>query len=186
MTRTMDAVALLPDRENDVQGSLPRAWLPPGVPAPPPPPVSLSALVAWVETLPDLVLLWTTPLPASGSSYLWSELTPCASILLSSALEAHPRECKTILAHEVGHHFTLRGSFGDAQDRSLADGRNECQACRIAARLLVPAGCRAQDIRDLCEEYDVLAETVMAAACASGLGPVPGLCPQRRPRRMRR
>ena len=145
-------------------GGFPAKWLAPRVPPPPSAPVSLEALVKWVETLPDLVLRWTTCEPGLGGSYTWIPVVGHGLILLSSALEARPRECKSILAHEVGHHFTLRGSLGDARDRSLAGSRNECQACRIAARLLIPAGCRAQDIRDLCEDCEILPETVTAAA----------------------
>lgn len=184
-TRSM-APATAPVSQYSPPGAFPSMWLAPSVPPPPRPPVSLEALVKWVESVPDLDVHWTTHEPRNGGSYAWSSAAQRGVILLSSALEAHPRECKTILAHEVGHHFTLRGRCGDARDRSLADARNECQACRIAARLLVPAGCQAPDLLDLCEECDVLPEAVTAAACAFGLGPSPDSCGKRRPRRRHR
>lgn len=184
-TRSMDP-ATVPVSQPSAPGAFPSGWLAPSVPAPPRPPVSLEALVEWVERLPDLDLRWTTHDSRTGGSYAWSTASGRGVILLSSALEAHPRECKSILAHEVGHHFTLRGSFGAARDRSLAGSRNECHACRVAARLLVPAGCQAPDLLDLCEECDVLPEAATAAACAFGLGPSPDSCGKRRPRRRHR
>ena len=182
----MDPVAPLSEQQNHAHTRFSRVWLPPDVPAPPPPPVSLSALVEWIETLPDLVLQWTSDLPHSGCSYVWSVSTSCGTILLPSTLEAHPRECKCILAHEVGHHFTLRGRFGDPRDRLLASSRNECQACRVASGLLIPTGWRDEDIQDVCEECDVLPETVTAAVCALGGSPPTGGCGERRPRRPHR
>ena len=186
LTRTIDTVPHLHERVGVAHGAFPRVWLPPSVPAPPPPPVSLSALIAWIDTLPDLELRWTSTLPAPACSYRWSVASAGGTIVMPSSLEAHPRECKTILAHEVGHHFTLRGCFGDPREQTLTSGRNECQACRVACGLLLPAGCDAQDVRDLCEECDVLPETVTAAACAFGLGPSPDSCGKRRPRRRHR
>lgn len=64
-------------------------------------------------------------------------------IVLDRGLPARPRELRSVLAEELGHHFTVpqaealqpRFSFRDA----VAQGRDEARALRWAAALLIPA-----------------------------------------------
>lgn len=137
----------------------------PSIPPPPRPPMTLDSLVAWVEDVPDLALRWSKVLPRTDSSYVWSQATRRGTILLPQALESCPRECKCTLAHEIGHHFTLRVCNGYPWHRSMALARNESLARRIAVALLVP-GDRVQRLSsarlvdDLCDEWDVMPDVV--------------------------
>lgn len=74
--------------------------------------------------------------------YYFDPLLGLPVIVLDRGLPARPRELRSVLAEEVGHHFTVpqaqalepRFSFPNA----VAQGRDEARALRWAAAFLIP------------------------------------------------
>lgn len=97
--------------------------------------------------------------------YYYDPVIGVPVIVLDRGLPTRPRELRSVLAEELGHHFTVpqsealspRFSFGDA----VAQGRDEARALRWAAGFLLPPGAlaaglaRGEGVGDLAERFGV-------------------------------
>lgn len=111
--------------------------LPAGMPRPPAPPVTLPALLKWIEENEDIELHWSQN--ARGIRYMWDHGADVGIIVTPCHLQHHPMECVDHLAHEILHHYSLRrNAGGNRWLRGLTSGRNESVAQKMQCAFLLP------------------------------------------------
>lgn len=135
--------------------------LPPDMPQPPDPPVTLPVLVQWIEENEDIELHWRQD--ASHIRYMWDRHGDTGMIVAPYQLQHHPVACVDFLAQEIVHHYSLRTNMGDNRWlRGLAGGRNECIAEKMQCAFLLPlqkiGGMTASEVADRWEVLPQRAE----------------------------
>ena len=165
---------------------------PVGVDAPPDPPASLDALIAWAARIPRLRVRWSRSLPDARAIYVWDTRIREGAICVPHGAAARPSLGKVRLLHEVWHHFTmLITAIPGPSVQDVMSHRNEACAQRGVAPALIPwqAAVSGATTVELAETFDVPADVAELAlrlakegciACMDQEREVPPNCPYRR------